>query len=273
MLTVGIDFAAQPANTAIACIVWEPGRAIVQSLTKPADDATILHRIDGAEAVGIDVPFGWPDAFVRFVTQHQADAQSIADRDADAWRRDLAYRLTDRMVAQQLRKQPLSVATDRIGLAAMRASSLLAAIRDAGEPVDRAGGTRITEVYPAGALKAWGLPFSGYKAGNAANRIALVERLRGAAPWLELGAFDAQVRADDDALDAVIASLVARAHALGHWTPPTDEQAAQASREGWMIIPTCGLEDLLARTVGRRQPGDEALGTASRPESPLSGLN
>ncbi len=245
MRTIGIDFAAQPSNTVIAHLAWDGGRARVELLVSPADDDAVIASLPDAEAVGIDVPFGWPDAFIDFVVQHRDDAQPRPSADPDEWQRGLAYRLTDRVVADALRKQPLSVATDRIGLAAMRASSVLAAIREGGEPVDRAGGGRIVEVYPAAALKVWGLPYTGYKGVNADARSALVDDLLAAAPWLDLGIFAAECRRDDNALDAVIAGLIARAHALGHWVAPTAGQVAQASREGWMIVPTCELGALV----------------------------
>lgn len=245
MISIGVDFAAQPAKTAIARITWGAERAEVTAIVTPADDGAIVRSLSDAASVGIDVPFGWPDSFVEFVSDHRDAQQRTATADADEWRRGLAYRLTDRIVAEEVRKQPLSVATDRIALAAMRASSLLATLRDTGEHVDRAGGSRIVEVYPAAALKRWNLPFAGYKGTNTAARNTLIDQLLERAPWLHLGRFDAACRGNDDALDAVIAALVAHAHALGHWTPPAPEQHAQAAREGWMIVPTCPIGALI----------------------------
>jgi len=45
----------------------------------------------------------------------------------------------------------------------------------------------------------------------------------------------------DDAFDAVIAALIARAHALGgtHDVPPTLRE--QAAREGWIALPSVAL--------------------------------
>jgi hypothetical protein len=56
---------------------------------------------------------------------------------------------------------PLSVATNRIGLAATRCAGLLARLAADGRPVDRAGTGVVVEVYPAAALKlAGGLSMS-----------------------------------------------------------------------------------------------------------------
>ncbi|MEO6713138.1 MAG: DUF429 domain-containing protein [Mycobacteriales bacterium] len=81
----------------------------------------------------------------------------------DRWRAFLANRETDRAVHQAVGLWPLSVAADRIGLAAMRAAGLLADLADAGRAVDRAGTGVVVEVYPAASLKVWGLPHKGYK--------------------------------------------------------------------------------------------------------------
>jgi hypothetical protein len=109
---------------------------------------------------------------------------------------------------------PLSVAADRIGLAAMRCASPLARLAAAGQPVDRAGAGVVVEVYPAAALKRWGLTHSGYKgAGNAAVRHRLVDALSSQAPWLRLGSFEEACRRSDHALDAVIAAQRSRRRA------------------------------------------------------------
>lgn len=241
MITIGIDFAAQPRNTVIARIEWTPGAARVASITTPATDADVLAALPGAHAVGIDVPFGWPDAFTTFLSQHWEDAHHPVIAGQDAWRRDLSYRLTDRFVAERFGKWPLSVATDRIALPAMRAASLLAAIRDGGEAIDRSGGGRIAEVYPGLAVRLWELQAGSYKGAKAQGLAAAVDNLMQAAPWLDLGPWESQCRANDDVFDAVVAGLIARAHALGQWHRPEPAQLAQARREGWIVVPSCGL--------------------------------
>jgi hypothetical protein len=67
----------------------------------------------------------------------------------------------------------------------MRAAGLLAALDDAGQPVDRSGGGLLVEVYPAAALRVWGLASRAYKGSR--NRSALrmlVDELQAALPGL-----------------------------------------------------------------------------------------
>lgn len=246
MLTVGVDLAAEPANTAVVRMRWTAGGAEVQALAVGADDAMLVEEIEAADKAGIDCPLGWPQRFVEFVAQHQAGAfvapLDVAGRD---WRRQLALRETDLVTRAATGLIPLSVAADRIGLAAMRCAGLLARLAAVGQPVDRAGAGLVVEVYPAAALKHWGLTYRGYKgAANTAVRHQLVDKLAAEAPWLRLGDFDQTCRRSDHALDAVIAALNARAAALGRATAPTAEQAAAARTEGWIALPTSNLADL-----------------------------
>lgn len=245
MITVGVDFAAQPKGTAIARVAWHAGVAQLKSIVSPATDRDIVETLPDADAIGIDVPFGWPDAFFEFLANHRDSALEPVTGEADEWRRSLAYRLTDRTIAREHGKWPLSVASDRIALPAMRAAGLLAMLRERGEVVDRAGGSRITEVYPGLALRIWKVCSFSYKGANASRLPEAVECLQVAAPWLDLGEWEPLCRANADAFDAVVASLVARAHALGHWVRPTSDELAQAQREGWIIVPTCALGALV----------------------------
>ena len=48
-------------------------------------------------------------------------------------------------------------------MTAMRAARLLAAAAATGEAIDRRGGGRFVETYPAAALSIWGFPSRGYK--------------------------------------------------------------------------------------------------------------
>jgi predicted nuclease with RNAse H fold len=245
MLTVGVDLATQPAKTAVARIAWSKNAAHVIGLETHGTDEVILNACQEADFVGIDAPFGWPDTFVAFVNQHREGFQVAQDGGSDISRRQMAYRLTDLVVAEEFGRWPLSVSTDRIGLTAMRASSLLTRVRDSSEVVDRAGGGRFAEVYPAVALKVWELRASSYKGANSAHLSALVDDLLAAAPWLSLGTFDTTCRQNDDAFDAIIAALISRAHALGRWRTPSEDQAVTAAREGWIVVPSAGLSELI----------------------------
>ena len=54
----------------------------------------------------------------------------------------------------------------------------------------------------------------------------------------------AELAAEDHSLDALIASLVARAFGLGHTTLPEEEDVEAARREGWIHLPTIRLAQL-----------------------------
>lgn len=246
MLTVGVDLAAEPAKTAVAWIDWSPEGASVRRLTLGADDAVVLEALRDADKAGIDCPFGWPEPFVKFVTAHQAgdvaDPHEFAGRDG---RRRLALRTTDIVTYDRTGLWPLSVAADRIGHTAMRCAGLLAQLARDGQSVDRSGAGAVAEVYPAASLKKWGLPFRGYKrAQNVDNLQVSVDALLAAAPWLSLGKHEDTCRQSDDAFDAVIAAMTARAVSKGLVEPLPDEHASVARTEGWIALPSTPIEAL-----------------------------
>ncbi|AZZ50897.1 DUF429 domain-containing protein [Rathayibacter festucae] len=245
MLTIGVDLAAEPVRTAVAALEWGGGRAVVRSLVLGASDDDVVAASREATTIGIDCAFGWPLEFAAFVSAHtrrEVSPRTLAGRD---WRRRLAYRETDRAVQKVTKRWPLSVSTDRLGMTAMRCAELLDAFAAAGEDVDRSGGGRLVEAYPAAALRLWGVDTTGYKTRPEAVALA-VEALRRAAPWLVLPADAAALMArSDDAFDAVIAALNARAHALGRTVPVPEELREAAQAEGWIALPTCGLDELV----------------------------
>lgn len=240
--TVGVDLAAQAKSSVIARVEWTLGGARLTALTMPASDAAIVDAVLDCDAAGIDVPLGWPEAFITFLGEQRDDRQQ-AFVSGEEWR-ELAFRRTDLMLKATLGQTPLSVSTDRLALPAMRASSLLAQLRARGVSVDRTGAGRVCEAYPAAALRHWGLPFKGYKNADPLPLEAAVSAFATAAPWFDFGSFEGMCRATHDCFDAVIAALIARARLLGHWTPPSGEDAVLAAREGWIVVPTCGLDDL-----------------------------
>lgn len=204
----------------------------------------LLDAIVTADKVGIDAPFGWPDDFVAFVSAHQRGAPL-----PQCERAVLRFRETDRFVHTCTGRWPLSVASDLISVPAMRAAALLAALAERGEPVDRAGGRRVVEVYPAAALRMWGFTSSGYKRkeGRDVRRALvadLVDRTRG---WLDLSGVRDACEASDDVLDALVATLIARAAACGLCVPVPAAMLERARREGWIALPMPGTWSKLAR--------------------------
>jgi predicted nuclease with RNAse H fold len=237
VLTVGVDLAAEPAKTAVARIEWSSGTASVRDVRTGADDSQIIEAIAEADRSGVDCPFGWPEPFIDFVSAHRTGNVVAPEGVAGlAWRRKLAYRTTDEVVRKIIGRPPLSVSADRIGHTAMRCAHLLAQLAERGQPIDRRGGGAVVEVYPAASLRQWGLPDRGYK-GAPEPLGQLIDRLQAAAPWLDLGEYERTCRRSDDATDAVVAALTARAAYQGLAIRPTTEQARIAETEGWIVLP------------------------------------
>jgi hypothetical protein len=249
MRSLGIDLAAEPAGTAAFEIVWgeETARGVLHG--GGLDDRRLLGLIGAADKVGIDCPFGWPRPFVAAVVAHgEGTVWPGRGQLGPPFRRSLRYRLTDEVVWRRVGWWPLSVSTDLIGVPAMRCAGLLDALAAGGEPVDRAGGGRVVEVYPAAALHHWGLPHRGYKRSKgAAVRSMALDRLLAMLPWLAVDqAALERCRGDDDAFDALVCALVARAAGLGLTTrPEPGDQAERAASEGWVHLPTGEVSRLL----------------------------
>jgi predicted nuclease with RNAse H fold len=225
--TLGVDLASSPSGTAACVIRWEERTARVEHLRAGVDDDELRRLVADADKVGIDVPFGWPDAFVASVSAHHW---------MDAWPRfenaDLRLRRTDEFVWRQTRRQPLSVSADRLAVPAFRAARLLSEWQ-----ADRTGAGRFVEVYPRAARARFEL-----------GRTRSIEELHERAPWLTL-APDHQTACEqnDDCFDALISALVARASALRLCEPIPDDLLEAARREGWIALPLVASLDQLAR--------------------------
>jgi len=189
--TLGIDLAAQDADSAYCVIEWDGGHATPDVPVMPASDGQPLREMHAADWIGVDAPFGWPDDFVAAVSGYHHDG-SWPDAASSA---RLRHRETDRLVhavvAERTGKSlwPLSVSSDRIAVCAWRCARLLARYaRETGAPLDRIGDpdaqgaarparagrllapSGLVEVYPAAALALWGLPYKGYKTGSTTPR-------------------------------------------------------------------------------------------------------
>lgn len=245
MITTGVDLAAQPARTAVAVVDWRAEGARLTTLRLDNTDDDIVRLAAGATRIGVDCAFGWPDEFVAYVAANARGEGPHPDLRGIAGRRRLAYRATDRVAHRITGRLPLSVSTDRLGLTAMRCADLLATFADAGDDVDRSGATgRLVEVYPAASLRLWGVDVSGYKTDAAARQTATANLLT-AAPWLTVSPDQrALMSTSDDAIDAVVAALIARAHALRATHPVPPAELDRARREGWIALPATPLADL-----------------------------
>ncbi len=246
MRTAGVDLAAENKGTALAVIEWAPEQARSEQLRLDVGDAEITAAGADVSRIGIDCALGWPDEFVEFVTAHADLAQPQTPDGGVAFRRTLAYRETDRHVRERSGRWPLSVSTDRIGLTAMRCAGLLGRLTGSGLTVDRSGRHGVVvEVYPGATLRTWDWPMRGYRTDPEVRR-SLVERMRREAPWFELGVHAELMLRSTDAFDAVVAALAARAAATGRYEPPPAEHQERAEREGWIILPSCPLGELLS---------------------------
>ena len=249
--TLGIDLSAEPTKTAFALIRWSEHSATIERLEVGADNQTLMPLIERAEKVGIDCPLGWPIEFLTFVTGHCTRALNPHAGERIPGRDRLAFRETDRHLRERGLGQPLSVSTDRVGRAAMRVAGLLAAIEsDTAERVDRSGSGKIVEVYPAAALKQWSIQAAGYKTDHS-RLCSLVDGfIERTASWLSMSDdYRNLCKRSDDAFDAVIAGLNARAATLpGGVITPVDDQHEAAAIEGWIAVPTGTLDDLRPRS-------------------------
>jgi predicted nuclease with RNAse H fold len=249
VITVGVDLGAEPKRTAVAMLEWDPDGVRLLELKTTADDDEILELALQADKTGIDCPLGWSDDFVAFVNEHHAGSILSTPVDAAA-RVPLRYRATDLYLIEEKLGRPLSVSSDLIAVPAMRAAGLLAAMVRAGIEVDRAGVTGgVAETYPALAVRHWKLDGGKYKgAGNEENLSAMADKLRrGFRGRLDFGEHRSAVRRSDDAFDAVVCSLVARATTVYRGTAQIPRGLiARARREGWIAVPTCRLDELIA---------------------------
>jgi predicted nuclease with RNAse H fold len=227
---LGIDLSSQPANTAACVIDFREGKAQAKPPHIGCDDEELDSLIARVDAIGIDAPFGWPEAFAKAV------AGWINPVGDNTLRDQLRFRATDFEVTRQTGLRPLSVSTDQIALPAMRAMALL----HRHGVTDKSGDGRFFEVYPAAALFGWQIPHRGYKgAGDdrGAARQSILQRLREKFPRLEVSDDYALT---DHALDALIAALVTIAATEGNTRCPSPEQLSSARTEGWIHLPTQG---------------------------------
>jgi hypothetical protein len=245
MITAGVDLSSQVAHTACCVIDWSGRRGTVTTLSLGVADTDIVQLVGEVEKLGIDVPLGWPIPFAEAVMHHSLTGRWPSDY-SHADTTALRLRRTDLWAWKQLGfPPPLSVSTDRIALPAMRAAVLFSSLPDL-LPLDGSG--VVTEAYPAAALRRWGHPSRGYKGkSNSEARRTLVQGFLAEAEWLHVN--DEQLNhclSSDDAFDALIAALVARAAALALVEPIPEEDHVAARREGWIAIPVSGSLPKLA---------------------------
>lgn len=234
VITIGIDLAARPKSTALCQVDWSRDEASITRIDVGVDDEAILEAVEAATRVGVDVPFGWPTAFVELVSAH-SESGELPDAEGVA----LRWRATDQYVFDSTGLRPLSVSTDKIGATALRWARLESELVDRiGLTVDRSGSSRFVEVYPAAALSAWGLAYKGYKGPRNREQLRnLASSLAKRTPFLDTADELGILSHSDHAFDALVSALVARATHLRQTVeaPPAFRELART--EGWIHLP------------------------------------
>ncbi|MFF3511878.1 DUF429 domain-containing protein [Streptomyces sp. NPDC002573] len=255
-MTVGVDLAASARRTAVCRVLWPDEGGLTAEFVVPRDDGELLDLVRTADKTGLDCPLGWPSHFVATVAAHHrgerlpAPARFTERTDGRAGLDALRFRLTDDLTWKATAmRPPLSVSTDLLGVVALRAAHLLDRLAADGAAVPRDGSGPVAEVYPAAALRRWGIrPARSYKSGTSEARSVredIVSSLEAG-----LGApLPEPVRAvctdSHDHLDAFVCALVARAVGLGDTGWPRSPEEREAARlEGWIHLPGTDLAAL-----------------------------
>lgn len=239
MRCAGVDLAAELRNTAVCVLEMHGDYLNVVDLSVGVADETILHVIENVQHTGVDVPVGWPAPFASFIADHALGTLAVPATTGSQWRRSLAMRATDLYVREHVGLSPLSVSTNLLAYPAFRWAGLEAALRDRGHPVSRDGSGRIAEIYPAAALKCWGLPHNGYKGSQrAARREYILDGVLRNFPALNITGFAALAVGSDHALDALLAALMAHLKSQGGAVAPPPQYQRLAQQEGWIWFPS-----------------------------------
>lgn len=248
MRTLGIDLATKAANTGLCLLEWRKDEVCILNLSLGWEEAALLREIMGSDKAGVDAPLGWPVSFVSAIKAHQGEAPFWPlDQGGEEQRRDLALRLTDKKVQEATGKRPLSASTDLISLVAFRLARIEQALRYKNCFFSRDGSGQVCEVYPAAALLCWDISPKGYKGKDGKQeRQRIIKTIKTSLPQLQISKEnEAAMIGSDDLLDALVASLSARAVSIGKSTAPEKEEKEQANKEGWIHLPEGSLQDLL----------------------------
>lgn len=262
---IGIDYATTAGNLGVAIARIEGTTVTVTDLPKHSGPSALPSESVIAEALApklasadpillaVDIPFGWPAGMGPALSAHHAGEQ-IESPAAEFFLRHTDRHVQERVAELNLQDRagairPMSVGADRIARAALSWQKALHRLRTAhGHPIpvlvrsDRPPGSGAIEVYPAATLRAFGLPFTGYKGSESAARdrraqiLAGLEAL-GLRPDPEERALRHRLVDSDHALDAVICTLAAREFLRGNVYDPPADRRELIRKEGWMWVP------------------------------------
>jgi hypothetical protein len=243
VISLGVDFAAQPENTAACLIHWQSGFAEIGNMACSVNDHAFLELVRCSDKAGVDIPLGWPTDFVHAIAKHHEFLPW-----PNGERRNLCYRDTDLFIANETGRLPLSVSSDRIGVPTMRIAALMSRMDGA---VDRSGSGKLVEVYPAAALRRWGFDPGGYRGKKGEEKwhaltVALLSRTN---KWLRVSGVQQETCfRSDHSLDALVSALVARASAIGQTEPVPVSSRNRARTEGWIALPFSQSIDRLTQS-------------------------
>jgi predicted nuclease with RNAse H fold len=242
MKTLGVDLASADTTTAACLVDWNGCSPLIEGVyERNVSDEMIVELARGADVTGVDAPFGWPRPFADAITSYAAGHPWPRERPVGLW-----LRLTDmRTQAVSGGRPPLSVSSDRIARPAERAARLLTLLGEEERAARRDGSDDVIEVYPAGALRCWGIDASGYKHPTASSiRDRIVTEISDGLALTMSGPQRQVLAATDHALDALVAALVARAFSLRRVVGPTNDERSIALVEGWIYLPSGPLAEL-----------------------------
>ena len=238
---IGVDCATKPERTGLAYARRDPDAWRVRDVrdgARESDPAEIIAswlQQAGPALIALDAPLGWPAPLASALAGHRP-GEPVSVSPAHLFARE-----TDRHVHAVYGKKPLDVGADRIARTAVAALGLLAEVRRrtglacplwwrAGDVLEPAA----VEVYPAGTLRAYGVPAKGYKtSATGPGRREVASLLEGCLRLPD--GFDASAWSDDaiDALLCVVAGIdVVEDRAI----PPSAEQRDAARTEGWIWV-------------------------------------
>lgn len=260
---VGIDWATDPKNRALVVLeLADDFRSCrVARVAERVEDAAAVSACTDRDhaVVAIDIPFGWPAQFVRFVSNWSPTATASGPPPPDEFR----FRLTDRTVRDEgPKKLPLPVSADRIAMGA-RAWAALVATHAFAKHIDTLGklcadSPTVIEIYPGASARVFGRPIEqeppeaepSYK-GSDMIRGRLVAHVASLFSVDLNGSLDQLVSKgeDSDKTDAFLAAITAAIYfadcqgtSLAHtgWRirrPRVPNEIEAAASEGWIFFP------------------------------------
>src|SRR5690625_4870161 len=212
----GIDLAAEPKFTGVATLAVTDTSVRLEHAAVGVTGAQLIAAVSRSGGTGVDVPVGWPVAFVEFLQHHNDHTLEPPETTAGPWRRTLGLRAADIDLHRRTGLTTLSVSANLIAYPAFRWAAIEAKLR---------------------ALYRWGIPYTGYTGRQRRNvrhrMVVALCLLFGALDW---SGFEDLIVADDNALDAVISVLVRYEVYCGDCDGPPEYLGEITQREGWMWV-------------------------------------